>query len=70
MEYKILKIGEVDKGYGNEGIILDRIFSIERTDEDTFDIREECDAWFTKELTKEELLLMLDEIKHWINEQT
>ena len=62
---EILKIGNVDKGYGEEGIILENIFSVEKVD-DAFIIREECDGWYCKTLDKEDLLKMIDELKKWI----
>lgn len=68
MAYKILRIGGVDKGFGEEGIILNEIFSVERIDTDLFSVREECDGWFTKKLTREELLLMIAELKNWVEE--
>lgn len=63
---EILKIGNVEKGYGEEGIVLEDIFSIEKVD-DTFIIREECDGWYSKTLNKEDLLKMIEELKTWID---
>ena len=69
MNYKILHIGNTDKGYGNEGIVLGDVFSVEKTEDNTFIIREECDGWYTQTMSKEELLTMLEELKNWIDEQ-
>lgn len=69
MEYKILKEGNVDRGYGNLGICLGTIFSVQNLGGGKFNMLEECDGWYHKELTKDEILLMLEELKHWINKQ-
>lgn len=69
MGYKILSEGNVDRGYGNLGICLDTIFSVENLGNGKFNMLEECDGWHYKELTKEELLLMLEELKHWVENQ-
>lgn len=69
MDYKIIKIGAVDNGFGAQGLVLGDVFSIEKTGDDQYTLREECDGWYTEELTKKELLLMLDEIKNWIENE-
>jgi hypothetical protein len=69
MENKILRLGNVADGYGAYGIILDQIFSVEKVEDNKFRLREECDAWYSKDLTKAELLLMIEELKNWVEEQ-
>ncbi len=73
MENKIIKPSAVECGYGEQGIVLGNIFSIEKIKESKshnqlFRFREECDGYWTKDLTKEEVLILLEEIKNFIEE--
>jgi hypothetical protein len=47
-------------------IHLLNVFSIKKVDKGLFEVREECDQWHKKKLTKDEIFLMLEEIKTWI----
>lgn len=70
MDYKILHEGRTGRGYNTEtGIILNDIFSVENQGNNRFKVMEECDGWHEKILTKKELILMVEELKHWIENQ-
>lgn len=58
-EYKILSKDDKRLRLGN-------IFSVKALENDLFEFREECDQWHEQELTKEEVLLMIKELKFWI----
>lgn len=65
-ELEILTEGKVDKGYGNEGVYFKDIFSIEKVNGDLFNVREECDGYYSEDLSKEELLKLINELKYWV----
>lgn len=60
--------GRIERGYGEKtGIIFDRIFSISKNSDSSFEIIEECDGYYRKNLNKEQTLEMLTEAVEWIN---
>lgn len=64
------EIGKSENGYGEEGIILKggdgRIISVVKSHEGIL-FTEECDGYFSELYSKEEALLLIEELKDWIN---
>lgn len=58
--------GKTETGYGPMGIILqDHIFSLCKTEKGVL-IREECDGYFAKEYTIEEVIALFEEAIGWV----
>lgn len=53
----------------NKRLHLLNVFSVKALENDLFEVREECDQWHNKILTKYEMLLMLEELKYWVEKQ-
>lgn len=54
----------------NKRLHLLNVFSVKALENDLFEVREECDQWHYKKLTKDEMLLMIEELKHWVGKQS
>ncbi len=65
-ELEFLTEGNVEKGYGNKGVYFNDIFSVEKVNADLFTIREECDCYHSEDLSKEDLLKLIQELKEWV----
>ena len=64
-ELKYFKEGKTNTGYGGFGLVLHDIFSLLK-DKKNIEIREECDGYFYKTLTKEQAVELLQEGIDWI----
>ena len=53
----------------NKRLHLLNVFSVKALENDLFEVREECDQWYYKKLTKDEMLLMIEELKNWVEKQ-
>ena len=63
--------GSTENGYGKKGIILedgdiDRVISLCKEDGKIV-FREECDGYFSVEMTKEEAIIALEEAIQWVS---
>ena len=72
---KYWKIGRIENGYGDEdGLILigddheDRIISISKNEAMNIVFTEECDGYFSVELTREGAIEALKEAIEWIRQ--
>ncbi len=61
--------GSTERGYGDPGIILDDIFSMQK-ENGLIVFKEECDGFYSKEMTPEDAVKMLNEAIRWIEDPT
>jgi hypothetical protein len=67
MKLKYFEEEKTDMGYGGLGIALGQIFSVALSDnKGNFIFREECDGFFTKELSKEDTIALFNEAIEWV----
>jgi hypothetical protein len=52
----------------NRSSPLSRIFSVEKLENGNFEFREECDRYFSAELTKEETQKLIEELQALISQ--
>ena len=73
MELTKWRNGKAENGYGDDALILHNsdvsILSIERLENGDFRFREECDGCFFEDHTKADALILVDELKRWIEAQ-
>jgi len=56
-----------EEGYGVKGIGLEKIFSLAKVNGNII-IREECDGYFSKELTPEQAIELFNEAIAWVSQ--
>ena len=64
--------GKSENGNGDEGIVLNggenKIVSVVKTNEG-IKFTEECDGYYCETFTKQEALIIVDELKKWIENE-